>query len=158
MKNTSVLFVCLGNICRSPTAQGVFERMLADTALAGRISVDSAGTAAYHLGKAPDARATAAARQRGYRLDDYRARQVKAEDFHQFEWIFAMDAQNLADLQAIRPPNSRARLGLFLDQIEQASVREVPDPYYGGHEGFEQVLDLCEDASRALLKHLEAGR
>ncbi|MFG1496420.1 low molecular weight protein-tyrosine-phosphatase [Saccharospirillum sp. HFRX-1] len=156
MSDTSVLFVCLGNICRSPTAQGVFEHVLAESALAGKVSVDSAGTAAYHLGKAPDARATAAARQRGYRLEDLRARQVSVDDFYRFDWILAMDTQNLADLQAIRPADGRAQLGLFLEQLEQPSVREVPDPYYGGDEGFEQVLDLCETASRALLRRLEA--
>lgn len=155
MSQTHVLFVCLGNICRSPTAQAVFERLLADSALAGAVTVDSAGTAAYHLGKAPDSRATAAARQRGYRLDDLRARQVSLDDFHQFDWILAMDAQNLADLDAIRPADSRGRVGLFLDLIDQPTVREVPDPYYGGSDGFEQVLDLCETASRALLRRLE---
>lgn len=158
MSDTSVLFVCLGNICRSPTAQGVFEYLLAESALAGKVTVDSAGTAAYHLGKAPDTRATEAARQRGYRLADFRARQVSVDDFHRFDWILAMDAQNLADLEAIRPADSRAQLVLFLDLIDQPSGREVPDPYYGGDEGFEQVLDLCETASRALLQRLETQR
>ncbi|PTY36641.1 phosphotyrosine protein phosphatase [Saccharospirillum sp. MSK14-1] len=157
MSDTSVLFVCLGNICRSPTAQGVFEQALADSVLAGQVTVDSAGTAAYHLGKSPDTRATAAARQHGYRLEAFRARQVNVDDFYRFDWILAMDAQNLADLQAMRPEDSQAKLGLFLDQIDQCAVREVPDPYYGGSEGFEQVLDLCEQASQALLRRLEAA-
>lgn len=157
MSQTSVLFVCLGNICRSPTAQGVFERLLSDSPLAGSVNVDSAGTAAYHLGKAPDSRAIAAARDRGYALADLRARQVGAGDFYRFDWILAMDAQNLIDLEAIRPSDSRAKVGLFLDQIDQPAVREVPDPYYGGAEGFEQVLDLCETASRAMLRQLEVG-
>ncbi|WP_108127696.1 low molecular weight protein-tyrosine-phosphatase [Saccharospirillum mangrovi] len=156
MKPTSVLFVCLGNICRSPTAQGVFEKIVADAGLSESIQVDSAGTAAYHLGKAPDARSTAAAKARGYHLERFRARQISPDDFHQFDWILAMDAQNLADLQTIQPTHSKAQLGLFLDVIEPSTQRDVPDPYYGGPAGFEQVLDLCEAASRALLTRMEA--
>lgn len=151
-----VLFVCLGNICRSPTAQGVFEQRLAQSSLAGRVRVDSAGTGAYHLGAPADPRAREAAGQRGYRLDALRARRVTAEDFQRFDWILAMDAGNLADLETMRPAGARARLGLFMDLLEQPPQREVPDPYYGGEAGFEAVLDLCEAASDALLRRLEA--
>lgn len=155
MSDAAVLFVCLGNICRSPTAQGVFEQRLAGSQLHGRVAVDSAGTAAYHLGKAPDPRTREAARQRGYQLDELRARQVAVDDFYRFDYILAMDAQNLTDLEAMRPADSRARLSLFLDLLAAPPRRDVPDPYYGGEQGFEQVLDLCEAASDALLQRLE---
>ncbi|MDB2448727.1 low molecular weight phosphotyrosine protein phosphatase [bacterium] len=157
MTSAKVLFVCLGNICRSPTAQGVFEHQVQQAGIGSRVTIDSAGTAAYHLGKAPDSRAMAAARQRGYRLDDLRARQVSHDDFYRFDWILAMDAQNLADLQALQPDDSNAHLGLFLDLIEGTKIRQVPDPYYGGAQGFEQVLDLCEAAGSELLRRLERG-
>ncbi|MHA7878292.1 MAG: low molecular weight protein-tyrosine-phosphatase [Saccharospirillum sp.] len=149
-----ILFVCLGNICRSPTAQGVFEQYLEQSPLAGKVQVDSAGTAAYHLGKAPDPRAQRFARTRGVDLSQQRARQVTEHDFHQFDWILAMDRQNLANLEALRPAGSRARLALLLSILPAGEREEVPDPYYGGDEGFEQVLDLCEAASEALLKRL----
>lgn len=151
----SILFVCLGNICRSPTAQAVFEALLAESPLAGQISADSAGTAAYHLGKAPDPRSTAAARQRGYNLDHLRARQVAVEDFHRFDYILAMDADNLRQLERLEPEQSRARLALFLEFADAKVRQEVPDPYFGADDGFETVLDLCEQASRGLLAHLQ---
>lgn len=151
----AVLFVCLGNICRSPTAQGVFERQLAQSALAGQVRVDSAGTAAYHLGKSPDSRAQAFARKRGVDLSSLKARQVTVNDFYDFDWILAMDQQNLSNLEALRPADARAKLVLFLSLLPESTQKEVPDPYYGGDEGFETVLDLCESASRALLNHLQ---
>lgn len=154
----SILFVCLGNICRSPTAQAVFEAHLADSPLAGQINVDSAGTAAYHIGKAPDPRSRAAARQRGYDLDPLRARQVTVEDFHRFDYILAMDADNLRQLKTLAPEQCRATVGLFLEFADATDLQEVPDPYFGAEDGFETVLDLCEQASQGLLAHLQAGK
>lgn len=155
MKKFSVLFVCLGNICRSPSAEGVFRARLEHTPLAEHVQVDSAGTAAWHVGKAPDARSQAAALRRGYDLSALRARQVSVDDFHRFDFLFAMDDDNLARLRAMQPAGSRARLSLFLDLVPKPGVREVPDPYYGGEAGFERVLDLLEAASDALVAHLQ---
>lgn len=154
----SVLFVCLGNICRSPTAQVVFEAQLANSLLAGQVHTDSAGTADYHIGKAPDPRSRAAARQRGYDLDPLRARQVTVDDFHRFDYILAMDADNLRQLKTLEPQQSRAIVGLFLEFADAADRQEVPDPYFGAEDGFETVLDLCEQASQGLLAHLQAGK
>lgn len=153
--NPAVLFVCLGNICRSPTAQGVFEHQLAQTELAGRVRVDSAGIAAYHLGKSPDSRAQSFAKKRGIDLSSLKARQVTVNDFYTFDWILAMDRQNMANLEAIRPSDSTAQLVLFLSLLPNTTQLEVPDPYFGGDEGFETVLDLCETASQALLDRLK---
>lgn len=150
----SVLFVCLGNICRSPTAHGIFEHKVAQSLLAGRVTVESAGTGDYHLGKQPDARTQEAARARGYSLAHLRARQVTEDDFHRFDWILAMDRQNLANLKAMQPEGSRARVQLFLDLLDDPPKREVPDPYFGGSDGFVEVFDLCEAASDALLARL----
>ncbi len=146
-----VLFVCLGNICRSPTAQGVFSRIVEEEGLADRIAIDSAGTHAYHVGKAPDPRAQAAASHRGYDLSPQRARKAEAEDFHTFDYVLAMDRENYRNLQRIVPPGQEEKLHLFLSFDEQSRETEVPDPYYGGDEGFERVLDLIEGASRGLL-------
>lgn len=156
--SVSILFVCLGNICRSPTAQAVFEAYVADSPLASRISVDSAGTAAYHIGKAPDPRSRAAARQRGYHLDQLRARQVTVEDFQRFDYILAMDTDNLRQLKTLAPQQSRAKVGLFLEFADATDRQEVPDPYFGAEDGFETVLDLCEQASQGLLAHLQAEK
>lgn len=125
----SVLFVCLGNICRSPTAHGVFERKVAESKLAGKVLVDSAGTGDWHLGKEPDLRTQQAALERGYSLEHLRARQVVPDDFYRFDWILAMDRSNLSNLEAIRPAGSKARLQLFLDLLDIPATREVPDPY-----------------------------
>jgi len=149
-----VLFVCLGNICRSPTAEGVFRHYLADSPLANKVSVDSAGTADWHTGKAPDPRTCSAALKRGYDLSKLQARQVTEADFHTFDLILAMDNSNLAHLEALRPANSRAELDLLLQRYQLAR-NEVPDPYYGGEQGFEEVLDLLEGASQALLAELQ---
>ncbi len=149
-----VLFVCLGNICRSPTAEGVFRQYLADSPLATKVGVDSAGTADWHTGKAPDPRAREAALKRGYDLSKLQARQVVADDFHKFDLILAMDNSNLANLEALRPANSRAEVDLLLQRYE-LPCSEVPDPYYGGEQGFEDVLDLLENASKALLAELQ---
>lgn len=148
-----VLFVCLGNICRSPTAEAVFRHRLQQAGLAGRIQVDSAGTGGWHVGKAPDPRTQEVARRRGYELSGLRARQVTAEDFGRFDLVLAMDVANLRDLQHLKPAQSRSDLDLYLRRFA-LERDEVPDPYYGGAEGFEQVLDLLEQASDALLNEL----
>ncbi|OPX55302.1 phosphotyrosine protein phosphatase [Oceanospirillum multiglobuliferum] len=150
----SVLFVCLGNICRSPTADGVFRGLVAKAGLADQIKVDSAGTAAWHIGKHPDPRTQKAAADRGYDLSQLQARQAVVADFEQFDLILAMDQANYNDLMLLQPEHSRARLQLFLSYAPELGVSEVPDPYYGGQEGFEQVLDLVEIAGQNLLKQL----
>lgn len=149
-----VLFVCLGNICRSPTAHGVFEKLVREAGLQERIRIDSAGTGAWHVGESPDRRAATAASRRGYPLEHLRARQVKARDFADFDYILAMDHSNYSDLAALRQDNSRAKLQLFLEYATAFDEREVPDPYYGGVDGFDHVLDLVEDAAQGLLNHI----
>ncbi|GAB3387566.1 low molecular weight protein-tyrosine-phosphatase [Azotobacter armeniacus] len=148
-----ILFVCLGNICRSPTAEGVFHQRVRAAGLAERIRIDSAGTGDWHVGKAPDARTRRAARLRGYDLDALRARQVCREDFSRFDLILAMDRSNLQNLQVLRPSDSVAELDLYLRRYA-LEEDEVPDPYYGGEEGFERVLDLLERASDELLAEI----
>ena len=148
---TQVLFVCLGNMCRSPTAQGVFEAQVAAANRQDVIQADSAGTGAWHVGEPPDARATAAALTRGYDLSAQRARQVTPEDFHRFQYVLAMDTDNLAQLEQMAPEDYSGHLGLLLDFHHDSPLREVPDPYYGGAQGFEQVLDLIESAGEGLL-------
>ena len=145
-----VLFVCMGNICRSPTAEGVFRQRLHAAGLADQVTVDSAGTGDWHVGKAPDGRSSQAALRRGYDLSGLRARQATAADFERFDLILAMDYDNLGRLQALRPHGHGAELDLFLRRY-QLALDEVPDPYYGGADGFEQVLGLIEQASDALL-------
>jgi protein-tyrosine phosphatase len=148
------LFVCLGNICRSPTAEGVFRHLLAQEAPELRVEVDSAGTAGYHIGDPPDLRSQRVASRRGIDLSGLRARQVTPADFAHFDLILAMDRDNLAELQSMRPARSRAQLRLFLDYAPQLDLREVPDPYYGDASGFEEVLDLAAAASRGLIAAL----
>ena len=148
-----VLFVCLGNICRSPTAHGVFQKIIDDQNICHLFQVDSAGTAAWHIGKNPDPRSQAAAHLREYDLSCLRARQVVVEDFEKFDYILAMDSENLRNLQAISPMEHQSKLALFLD-FSDMNEREVPDPYYGGSGGFEHVLDLVESASLGFLKKL----
>ncbi|MBR9867197.1 MAG: low molecular weight phosphotyrosine protein phosphatase [Oceanospirillales bacterium] len=150
----SVLFVCLGNICRSPTAHGVFRSRVEQRGLAHLIEIDSAGTAGYHIGNPPDHRAVASARQRGYDLSDLRARQAISADFDHYDYIIAMDKENLSELKLICPPHFKGYLGLFLD-LAELDVCEVPDPYYGGPAGFDHVLDLVEVASEALLDRID---
>jgi protein-tyrosine phosphatase len=146
-----VLFVCMGNICRSPTAQGVFETLVQRENLAQRIKIDSAGTHAYHVGEPPDPRATEAAKRRGVDLTTQRARKVKPEDFLEFDYVLAMDSSNYEALREICHPDYEDRLRLFLDFAPHLGVEDVPDPYYGGPQGFERVLDLIEAASEGLL-------
>ena len=149
-----VLFICMGNICRSPTAEAVFRHVVEQAGLADKIRIDSAGTHGYHVGEAPDRRALAAARQRGYRMDGLCARQVDVDDFAAFDYVLAMDKQNLAGLKEICPRQFVTRLHLFMRFSEQYGACDVPDPYYGGTKGFETVLDMVEDAARGLLRHI----
>ncbi|AMB87963.1 protein-tyrosine-phosphatase [Pseudomonas agarici] len=149
-----ILFVCLGNICRSPTAEGVLRHKLREAGLAEHIEVDSAGTGQWHIGKEPDSRSLRAARMRGYDLSAQRARQVSAADFNHFDLILAMDQSNLRHLKLLQPAHGRAELDLFLRRYDGA-VEEVPDPYYDEEYGFEQVLDLIEQASDRLISELK---
>lgn len=151
--SASVLFVCLGNICRSPTAHGIFEHKVRQAGQEQCIRVDSAGTGDWHLGAPPDPRSQRAAAERGYDLSPLRARLVVPDDFEQFDYILAMDASNLQHLQRMRPPHYRGTLDLFLRQGGSPRL-EVPDPYYGGAEDFAQVVELVELACDQLLAHL----
>lgn len=145
-----ILFVCLGNICRSPTAEAVMRQKVQTRQ--GSIEVDSAGTAAYHIGKSPDSRSQAAAAKRGVDMGGIRARQATTHDFYEFDYIFAMDKSNYNHLLEIKPPNASAKLELFLAKYGNLGYDEVPDPYYGEDDGFETVLDLLQDACEQFLK------
>lgn len=147
-----ILFVCMGNICRSPVAEGVFRRMLEGAGLNEKIYVDSAGTHSYHTGAPPDPRSQATALRRDIDLRDLRARRVTVADFAQFDYVLAMDRENLDHLLALcGDPGLRRRIQLFLDYAPHLPEREVPDPYYGGPNGFERVMDLIEEAAEGLL-------
>ena len=152
-----VLFVCLGNICRSPTAEGVLRHLAAKEAPQLALEIDSAGTADYHIGAPPDARSQRAALKRGIDISGLKARQVAADDFARFDLILAMDGENLRELQAMRPRNSRASLKLFLEYAPDLAQQDVPDPYYRDAAAFEEVLDLTSAASRGLLAALQEG-
>ncbi len=154
MEQVKVLFVCMGNICRSPTAQGVFERLVQSQGLAERILIDSAGTHAYHIGNPPDKRSQAAARNRGLDLSGQRARKVTVADIEEFDYVLAMDRINLEDLHDLVAASQRERVRLFMTFAERWNVDEMPDPYYGGESGFERVLDMVEDAAAGLLDHI----
>ena len=149
-----VLFVCMGNICRSPTAEVVFRAATARAGLSRLVEIDSAGTIEWHAGNPPDYRAIAHAARRGYDLSPLRARQVVAADFGRFQWILARDRANLAHLERLRRAGYDGHLGLFLDLAPQLRVREVPDPYDEGPEVFERMLDLLERASEAFAARL----
>ncbi|MCB1841620.1 MAG: low molecular weight phosphotyrosine protein phosphatase [Halioglobus sp.] len=149
-----VLFVCLGNICRSPTAQGVFEAMLDRRQLRDQVRVDSCGTAHWHVGEPPDARSVREAARRGVDISTLRGRQLQVEDFARFDYIIAMDRANLAELERQCPSHFRGELRLFLDYADCANISEVPDPYHEGRERFAEVLDLVEQASEGLLFEL----
>ena len=151
-----VLFVCTGNICRSPTAEGVLRKLVADAGLSDLIAIDSAGTHGYHVGEAPDGRSQAHARRRGYDLSKLRARRFNGEDFHAFDLILAMDRDQHTLLAWLALSSAGKKLRLVLEFARRPRHDEVPDPYYGGPEGFELVLDLIEDAAEGLLEHLKA--
>ena len=149
----SVLFICLGNICRSPTAEAVFKKRSADAELS--VWVDSAGTGGYHQGEPPDTRASAAGRVRGYSFAGQSSRKIVSSDFETFDLVLAMDRQNLSALQSMCPPDHQHKLGLFLDYAPHTDSDEVPDPYYGGADGFDHVINLVEIASEGLIKALK---
>jgi protein-tyrosine phosphatase len=149
-----ILFVCLGNICRSPTAEGVLRELAVREAPELPLEIDSAGTAGYHVGEPPDPRMCHAAARRGYDLSGLRARVVEPGDFERFDLILAMDEDNLRALKRRAPAHGHERLRLFLEFAPESPTAEVPDPYYGGAKGFEEVLDLVESAARGLLAHL----
>ena len=153
----NVLFVCLGNICRSPTAHGVFENMVRKAGLEKNINVDSCGTGAWHIGQPPDDRTLHVASQRGYDFSHLRARRLADEDFDRFQYILAMDARNLADIIKKVPAHYVGKVQLFLDYHPDTNILEVPDPYYGGAEGFERVFTLVETACEHLLQELKKG-
>ena len=150
----NVLFVCMGNICRSPSAQGVFEKLLTEYSLLDKVFVDSAGTYGYHTGESPDKRAIAAAANRGIDISKQQARAVDLEDFEKFDLILAMDMSNLDALKQIAPANSKAKVKLLMDYSSSSKAKEVPDPYFGGTQGFEVVLDLIQDASLGVLQEV----
>ena len=149
-----VLFVCTGNICRSPSAEGVFRALIAREGLAGRVDTDSAGTAGYHLGEHPDPRSCEAAQRRGINIHKLRARRVAVGDFAAFDLVLAMDRGHHAQLSRLCPPEMRDRLRLFLDFAPQLGIEDVPDPYYGGQDGFERVLDMIEAGCQGILRHI----
>jgi protein-tyrosine phosphatase len=154
----SVLFVCLGNICRSPTAEGVFRKLVAEADLLDVIEIDSAGTHAYHIGEAPDARAQAAARRRGVDLSALRGRQALASDIERFDYVLAMDRENYENLMAICPDGFEHKVRLFMEFAPGRPEDEVPDPYFGGPGGFDRVLDMVEEAAAGLLEDIRRRR
>ncbi len=152
-----VLFVCTGNICRSPTAEGIFRRMLEDAGLDHQVVVDSAGTGDWHVGEPPDTRAQKAAWARGVDLADLRARQVADADFANFDLILAMDRGHFRELERARPGDALSEIALFLDYAPDLGLADLPDPYFGDDEGFETVLDQIETAGRGLLADIRDG-
>ncbi len=154
MASHKILFVCLGNICRSPVAEGVFAHVAEQAGHGDRFELDSAGTGSWHVGNPPDPRSVVAAAARGIDLSNLRARQVCQRDFMTFDLILAMDAANHATLLALAPQDYAEKIQLFLNNTPDGGKREVPDPYYGGEDGFEDILDLVEEGSRALLARL----
>jgi protein-tyrosine phosphatase len=149
-----VLFVCMGNICRSPTAEGIFREQAKRAGMLAELRISSAGIGDWHVGQRPDERAIAHAHRRGYDLTAQRARQVSRDDFVEFDYILAMDMRNLRDLRALQPAAYAGRLGLLLDFVPELGLREVPDPYFVGADGFETLLELVERACAALLEHI----
>lgn len=148
-----VLFVCMGNICRSPTAHGVFRALVERADLSSKIEIDSAGTHSYHVGATPDPRAQSAAERRGFNLADLRARKVIAADLDQFDYVLVMDRDNYDNVMSICPPEHARKVRLFMEFAER-SEEEVPDPYYGARTGFDRVLDMVEEASNGFLEYL----
>jgi protein-tyrosine phosphatase len=154
MKKTSILFVCMGNICRSPTAEGVFRDKIRQAGLTASVQIDSAGTHGYHIGNPPDPRAQEAARKRGYDLSDLRGRQVSTKDFEHFDYVLAMDKDNLTLLQEQCPDHLQHKVRRLLSFSRRYPNLDVPDPYYGGRSGFDMVLDMVEDAADGLIKEI----
>ena len=150
----NVLFVCMGNICRSPTAHGVFEQLVKSKGLNQQIFTDSAGTHAYHIGEAPDRRSQAEARKHGIDISHQRAQQIKTQDFEYFDYIIAMDSSNYYDLKQIAPRQLHSKIYRFMQFAPNWGNKDVPDPYYGGSKGFENVFKMVEAASEGLLKHI----
>ena len=153
-KRIKVLFVCMGNICRSPTAHGVFRHLVQQSNLSHLIETDSAGTHAYHVGEAPDKRSSATAKQRGIDLSDLRARQVNLGDLYEYDYVLAMDHDNYHRLTQLSTPELRHKIQLFLSYAPHLNEQAVPDPYYGGAQGFDHVFDLVQAASEGLLVHI----
>ncbi len=153
-----VLFVCLGNICRSPMAEGVFAKVAGEEGIGDIVDIDSAGTSSWHIDEPPDGRAQEATREVGVDISGLRGRQVRAGDFDEFDFIIAMDESNLAKLRAAAPAERHERIRLFLDFAPDAGRADVPDPYYGGADGFRYVLDLIETACRGLARHIASGK
>ena len=151
----NILFVCMGNICRSPSAEGFFATALNASVLRGQVSIDSAGTHGYHTGEAPDSRAVATALNFGVDISHLRARKVSVADFDAYDLIIAMDRNNYADLQKIRPKGSRADLQMMMQYHPQAHPEDVPDPYYGGMDGFSYMCELLQSATQGLLSSIE---
>lgn len=151
-----VLFVCMGNICRSPTAEGIFNHLVSRENLGNLIKVDSAGTHAYHVGNPPDHRAQATALKRGIDLSTQTARRVRSSDFEEFDYILVMDKDNLHDLEEICPAAYARKLRLFLEYAPDFEIKEVPDPYFGGPGGFDRVMDMVEIAAQGLLREIRA--
>ena len=149
-----VLFVCSGNICRSPTADGVFRHLIVQAGLQNKVLVDSAGTLDYHVGSPPDRRSVRAAARRGYEIGALRARELAIADYADFDYLLAMDREHLAIMQSSAPPEYQEKIALMLDFSDRYRGNEVPDPYYGGPQGFEHVLDLIEDGATGLLSEI----
>lgn len=156
MSEVNVLMVCMGNICRSPLAHGLFEDLVEKAGLSDRIRVDSAGTHAYHVGEEPDPRSQQTGRRHGIDLSRQRARRVADEDFERFDYILAMDRDNFGILMRSAPPEQHHKIRLFLEFAPEMSAEEVPDPYYGGVDGFDRVYDLVEAAAAGLLQHIRS--
>lgn len=150
-----VLLVCMGNICRSPTAEGVLRKYIKNNNLGDKVEVDSAGTHGYHVGEAPDSRTQRAAAMRGYNLSQFRARKVARQDLDYFDLILAMDKSNLDNLQRMAMPEQRDRIKLFMDYARNFDDDEVPDPYYGLGHGFDLVMDMVEDAAQGLIEEIQ---
>ncbi|MDE2235223.1 MAG: low molecular weight phosphotyrosine protein phosphatase [Gammaproteobacteria bacterium] len=155
---TGVLFVCMGNICRSPTAEGVFRKLQSQLAPQLNLQIDSAGTHAYHVGQQPDKRAIQTASRHNIDISLHRGRVVSCEDFYSFDYMLAMDNENLSNLQQLRPVSCNTQLRLLLEFAEDCSLKEVPDPYYGGSHGFERVLELTRQGGLGFLKYLCRSR